>query len=292
MGCSCSSSGKYIIPEEPEAVEGKEDALDRLTDSEDEFDPVNAAQCAADAAEVALIAALYCAEVSKAADMAAQIAFEKQQEMLRQEYVRNLMADPDASWVKSVNTYERGNEAEVQRALDSKADINEPDVEYMYNKLDGAKFTVLMWAARNGNLKSVKSLLENGADPNVGCKQYGAKPLHEAAGGGHVECIDALLVAGARAQDQDSRGHTALMLAVKGGHRPCIEAIITHAKANESIQDGRVGANNEDQADPSLQNVCTDQCFLAEDLWKQTDLHGCSARDRLSGHLAEGFTIP
>jgi ankyrin repeat protein len=82
-----------------------------------------------------------------------------------------------------------------------------------------AEETRLYQAARSGNLKAVKRLLRQGADPNAK-DANGLTPLHQAAFWGETEIVDVLLKAGADPNADNGRGWTALhSAAVSGGNR-------------------------------------------------------------------------
>src|SRR5712675_1502625 len=63
-----------------------------------------------------------------------------------------------------------------------------------------AGWTELHTAAQRGNLAGVRALLAQGADPNARESGDNTYPLHWAAAGKHVECVRALLDAGADVQ--------------------------------------------------------------------------------------------
>jgi len=73
--------------------------------------------------------------------------------------------------------------------------------------------TELHYAACEGDLILVQTLLSNGADPNAQDSQ-GWSPLHFAAQAASVSVTKALLAAGARTELRDSFGNTALSRAV------------------------------------------------------------------------------
>jgi hypothetical protein len=75
----------------------------------------------------------------------------------------------------------------------------------------------LLDAARGGDVGTVQALLERGADPNA--KGPGGRtPLHEAAAGGHQQTAQILIDAGADINARDDAGKTPLDLAQAAGH--------------------------------------------------------------------------
>lgn len=72
----------------------------------------------------------------------------------------------------------------------------------------------LWYAAREGDLQGLKAALDDGADVNVRMSEYSDTPLLIASYGGHVDCVAALLAAGAKPNmaDKVDRG-TALFWA-------------------------------------------------------------------------------
>ncbi|XP_059507652.1 ankyrin repeat domain-containing protein 53 [Stegostoma tigrinum] len=69
-------------------------------------------------------------------------------------------------------------------------------------------------------LKCLQYLLQIGADPNVQTHQ-GLTPLHQAAEIGLLDCVMALVRAGAKVKAKDSRGHRPIDLAKIYGHHRC-----------------------------------------------------------------------
>ena len=75
--------------------------------------------------------------------------------------------------------------------------------------------TPLIAAASEGQVESVKALIEAKADVNAKDKD-GTTSLMAASARGHLEVVTALLAGGAAANDQNTDGHTALMFAYNG----------------------------------------------------------------------------
>lgn len=79
-------------------------------------------------------------------------------------------------------------------------------------------------AAAAGNAATVGALLEAGADPDY--SPTAAYPLIAAAGRGHLEIVDMLIVAGASANMMDQAGRTPLMSAAAGGHLEVVRRLL------------------------------------------------------------------
>ena len=100
------------------------------------------------------------------------------------------------------------------------------------NKADFYSDTALMWAARTGHTKCLEILIESGADVNA-MSHYGeaaqwdmsvdftwniedgSTALIKAAKGGHDDCVDKLIEAGADVNKADKRGFTPLIFAAR-----------------------------------------------------------------------------
>ncbi|KAI3323848.1 ankyrin [Xylariaceae sp. AK1471] len=91
-------------------------------------------------------------------------------------------------------------------------------------------WSLLHIAAWNGNIDSVKLLLERGAQVDSCTKDRGCTPLHLAAQRGHQEIVKLLLDRGAELYTQTHRGSTARMLAIRGNHQHVARVIDEHAK--------------------------------------------------------------
>lgn len=87
--------------------------------------------------------------------------------------------------------------------------------------------TPLGWAARQGHLETVKTLISFGADVNarIGPKSY--TPLVKAAAAGQTEAVEYLLDAGAKVNGVGSVvQRNALMEAAKEGHHRTVQVLI------------------------------------------------------------------
>ncbi|GAV82661.1 Ank_2 domain-containing protein [Cephalotus follicularis] len=110
---------------------------------------------------------------------------------------------------------------------------------------DDRGWTLLHIAARKGDLKEVRRLLNNGMDVNVatwGSKAKGVTPLHLGAQGGHLEVMDELLDRGANidARTWGACGWTPLHTAAKEKKKEAIKFLVENgAFLPDDINDSR-----------------------------------------------------
>jgi ankyrin repeat protein len=95
-------------------------------------------------------------------------------------------------------------------------------------------------AADRGDVAYIERQIAAGADPNTFVNDWTLLQL--AAHEGHVPVIAALLKAGARVDDTNDYGETALILAVMGGHTGAIDALVA------ASADVRLSKNDGDTA--------------------------------------------
>jgi glutaminase len=90
----------------------------------------------------------------------------------------------------------------------------------------------LTWAASQGDLTEVRTLIAAGVDP--GAADYdGRTPLHLAAAEGHLDVVRYLLAAGTEPQPVDRWGGTPLSDAERNGHTQIVELIRQAAQPDE-----------------------------------------------------------
>ena len=121
------------------------------------------------------------------------------------------------------------------------------------NKADFYSDTALMWAARTGHIKCLEILIESGADVNA-TSQYGeaaqwemnlqftwniedgSTALIKSAKGGHDDCVNKLVGAGADVNKADKRGFTPLIFAVRNCEFKTVKRLVA-AGADVNVHD-------------------------------------------------------
>ncbi|XP_070602305.1 DNA-binding protein RFXANK isoform X2 [Erythrolamprus reginae] len=99
--------------------------------------------------------------------------------------------------------------------------------ENLLNKPDERGFTPLMWASAFGEIETVRSMLELGADPHVLAKER-ESALSLASTGGYTGIVTMLLEKSVDINIYDWNGGTPLLYAVRGNHVKCVEALLAH----------------------------------------------------------------
>ncbi|AFY68361.1 Ankyrin [Thalassoporum mexicanum PCC 7367] len=92
------------------------------------------------------------------------------------------------------------------------------------NIRDQYGWTPMLWASVNGHTDTVRALIALGGDVNLP-NDYNWTPLMWAAGSGHNEIVRILLAVGASTLAEDSNGWTPLMWAWDGRHFDTVELI-------------------------------------------------------------------
>jgi ankyrin repeat protein len=96
--------------------------------------------------------------------------------------------------------------------------------------------TLLNWAAQEGRDAVMAALLAAGADPDRPDGDLRVRPLHTAAGAGHIRIVRRLLRAGANPNVRVKGMGTPLHLAASYGHLDCVRALV-RAGADASLCD-------------------------------------------------------
>jgi ankyrin repeat protein len=97
---------------------------------------------------------------------------------------------------------------------------------------------VVHQAASEGNLVTLKELISNGKEIDIGDSR-GFTPLHWAAAKGHVKAGKILISAGARINATTKLKATPLYYAVEGGHLPFVELLLSrNANVDSAIFNG------------------------------------------------------
>jgi hypothetical protein len=95
-----------------------------------------------------------------------------------------------------------------------------------------------MNGATTGDVHKIRSLIENGVNPNIS-DPTGLTPLMAASYSGNVEILELLLEAGVPIDTKDSLGYTALMFACNSGQLSCTRFLVKKgANINEVDNDG------------------------------------------------------
>lgn len=114
-------------------------------------------------------------------------------------------------------------------------------------------------AAHYGNIQELKKILQDAkTDPNA-MDASGQTALHLCADRGHVDCMNALMKAGANLNAGDNDGITALQAAVISGHKPaCLSLLAAGADPDQEDRDGdtpRACAEDDDDIKQLFRNI-------------------------------------
>ncbi|KNC50858.1 uncharacterized protein AMSG_06763 [Thecamonas trahens ATCC 50062] len=141
------------------------------------------------------------------------------------------VAAPDGTFALAI-AVRAGSTDLVDLLLLHGADASRPDVRGN---------TPLHWAAIEGRVDIMASLLDMGALLNVPNRASAFAPLHLAASKGHMAAVDMLIAAGARALVVDKDGQTPLFWAARHGHADIVRMLIDAGRgaggAGESMPD-------------------------------------------------------
>jgi ankyrin repeat protein len=105
----------------------------------------------------------------------------------------------------------------------------------------------LYWASFLGDMKRVKSLIEEGAADLNATEGYFGSALGAAAYKGHLEVITHLIEAGANVNARGTRSGTVLQMACVGGHKAIVQSLVeagadVNAKAGQACGTALVAA--------------------------------------------------
>jgi ankyrin repeat protein len=129
---------------------------------------------------------------------------------------------------------ELGTSDIIQLLLDNEADANQSDMNQIDVFRHTQGFSPLMWAILHGNYRSVKLLLDHGANVDAKHRQ-GITPLMQAAYQGHTLVARLLLLHGAKVNARSNYGSTPLIEAVRGGREMMVRLLL---KQGAEIVDG------------------------------------------------------
>lgn len=113
----------------------------------------------------------------------------------------------------------KASEIDPERARLERIIKNSPDLlNAPVKPVDGEALTYLQDAARNGDVESVKFLLQSGARVDTPSPGTRRTALHFAAGSGHKTAVELLIDSGAQVNAGNSKAETPLHFAARGGY--------------------------------------------------------------------------
>lgn len=125
---------------------------------------------------------------------------------------------------------EQQDQPTIQRLLDERADVNQPQVDGM---------TALHWATHHEDVDAVRLLLAAGADAKA-ANRYGVTPLSLACTTGNTAIVELLLEAGADPKGALPGGETVLMTASRTGRMGPVKVLLGRgAEVNAHEQKGQ-----------------------------------------------------
>ena len=94
------------------------------------------------------------------------------------------------------------------------------------NLLGGRYGSILNTFAYQGQLKMLQVLVENYNADITAADSFGRTPLHVAARGGHIDCVNYLLGSGLRCSDVDNVGNSVFYYACSGGYTEVVRKVL------------------------------------------------------------------
>lgn len=152
------------------------------------------------------------------------------------ELTRQMSASPSLTTpVSAIGSYLKQllgmNAKTTKRSLSEEAECGSPESlsEWLRqgsnpNEIDPYGYTPLVNASLRGCIKSVKILINNGADVNMKAI-HGYCPLHAASQNGYTELAETLIDNGADTEVKNDDGDTPLMLAVRSEHAAVVDLL-------------------------------------------------------------------
>ena len=122
----------------------------------------------------------------------------------------------------------------------SLAEDSSGNKKFNLNQITIAQIQVspMVWAAKNGHLESVKTLIDCGANVNFKNTDTGTTALMYASQNGHTDVVRKLILGGADVNITSDAGATALMSASQNGHTGVVEELIS-GKADVNIENDK-----------------------------------------------------
>ncbi|XP_078356389.1 uncharacterized protein LOC144641229, partial [Oculina patagonica] len=106
------------------------------------------------------------------------------------------------------------------------------------DRTDRHGFALIHVAARYNFTRIVNTLLDHGADINIGTVEYQWTPLHLAARFNGLSTVDLLLERGADPSVKGKNGSTPLHFAARRGNEEIVKVLLEHPKVNVNVTDG------------------------------------------------------
>jgi hypothetical protein len=152
--------------------------------------------------------------------------------MVGRQWLLGRLQEPVEFSLLHIMEKERGGIREVRDAILAGADLNQCNPAT--SAVDA--YPLLVFAAANGHIDSVRALLEAGCDVNATSRKKQRGAVYTAAESGNVEILRKLLEAGGESNCKDLNGCSPLYIASLMGHHECVVALVAHGgTASEDI---------------------------------------------------------